>query len=274
MEQKTTEIYTCKFCSKQCKGKQGLSQHENHCVNNPNRTPYKRDCTEVSLQCKFCGKQCKNSNSLINHERLCKLNPDRQLTTYEKFGPIEGFNKKGTHAPCWSEGLTKETSDKVAAMSNKIKKFYQTHPGNFTGRKHSDETKAKIGAKTSISNLQKFDRPSGKGKRGYYRGIYCQSSWELAYVLFCIDNKVNFVRNKKYFNYVYDGKTRHYFPDFYLPDTDTYVEIKGFFDELSKAKAQQFEGNLEVITEDKMQPILNYVETTYGRDFVKMYDQI
>lgn len=47
------------------------------------------------MNCKFCNKECKNNNSLRNHERLCKLNPNRQLTTFEKYGSIEGFNKKG-----------------------------------------------------------------------------------------------------------------------------------------------------------------------------------
>ena len=48
------------------------------------------------MNCKFCDKECKNANSLRNHERLCKLNPERQLTTYEKYGPIKGFNLTGT----------------------------------------------------------------------------------------------------------------------------------------------------------------------------------
>jgi len=30
------------------------------------------------MKCKFCSKDCKNRNSLINHERLCKKNPNRQ----------------------------------------------------------------------------------------------------------------------------------------------------------------------------------------------------
>lgn len=30
------------------------------------------------MKCKFCSKDCKNKRSLINHERLCKENPNRQ----------------------------------------------------------------------------------------------------------------------------------------------------------------------------------------------------
>ena len=50
-------------------------------------------------------------NSLSNHERLCKLNPNRQLTKYEKYGRIVGFNTFGREA--WNKGLTKETDERV-----------------------------------------------------------------------------------------------------------------------------------------------------------------
>ncbi len=112
----------------------------------------------------------------------------------------------------------------------------------------------------------------GKGLRGYYKGYYCQSSWELAYVIYNLDHNVVFERNKKGFKYVLDGVERSYFPDFYLPDSDTYVEIKGYYDRKTKEKEKQFIGNLIVYKLDMMKPILDYVIETYGKDFVKLYD--
>ena len=32
--------------------------------------------------CKFCNKECKNKNSLTNHERLCPSNPDRKYVSH------------------------------------------------------------------------------------------------------------------------------------------------------------------------------------------------
>lgn len=32
----------------------------------------------MNMKCRFCNKECKNKNSLSNHERLCKNNPNRQ----------------------------------------------------------------------------------------------------------------------------------------------------------------------------------------------------
>lgn len=35
------------------------------------------------MKCKFCNKECKNNNSLTNHQRLCKNNPDRQESNWK-----------------------------------------------------------------------------------------------------------------------------------------------------------------------------------------------
>lgn len=34
------------------------------------------------MNCKFCKRNCKNKNSLTNHERLCKNNPNRQIPNF------------------------------------------------------------------------------------------------------------------------------------------------------------------------------------------------
>lgn len=46
----------------------------------------------------------------------------------------------------WNKGLTSETSESVAKHAKSLKEYYKTHPGTWTGRTHSEETKAKISA--------------------------------------------------------------------------------------------------------------------------------
>lgn len=41
-----------------------------------------------------------------------------------------------------------------------------------------------------------YRKGSGVGKSGWYNGIYCDSSWELAYVIYHIDNNLPIIRNK------------------------------------------------------------------------------
>ena len=54
-------------------------------------------------------------------------------------------------------------------------------------------------------------------KWGTYKGIHCDSSWELAYVMYNLDHDIEFERCIDHFTY-YDknGKSHEYFPDFIL----------------------------------------------------------
>ena len=63
---------------------------------------------------------------------------------------------------------------------------------------------------------------SGRAKCGYYKGIYCGSTYELAWVIFQLDNNKKFDRFPGFVEA--DGKK--YFPDF-LQDGKI-VEIKGY----------------------------------------------
>lgn len=68
---------------------------------------------------------------------------------------------------------------------------------------------------------------SGRGKSGFYKGIYCQSTWELCWVIYNIDHKVIFKR----FKGIIKGNGITYVPDFVLED-GTIVEIKGYEDKI------------------------------------------
>lgn len=47
---------------------------------------------------------------------------------------------------------------------------------------------------------------SGRGKRGWYKGYYCDSSWELAWVIYNLDHGNQFKRNTNiYYEYEYGG---------------------------------------------------------------------
>lgn len=127
------------------------------------------------MNCKFCNKECKNDNSLRNHERLCKLNPNRQLTTYEKYGPIKGFNFRGTRKGCnqyikaKNLGLPKPEISLETRL--KLSNFNKLH--NNAKR---PEVRQKISDTMKKVCLLKPRKGSGKGKQGYYKGYYCQSS--------------------------------------------------------------------------------------------------
>jgi hypothetical protein len=63
---------------------------------------------------------------------------------------------------------------------------------------------------------------SGRAKPGYYKGIYCGSTWELAWVIYQLDHNISFKRFEGALEY--DGIK--YVPDFL--QNGKIIEIKGY----------------------------------------------
>lgn len=110
-------------------------------------------------------------------------------------------------------------------------------------------------------------------KYGTYNGFHCDSSWELAFVLYHLDNNIPIQRCKEFFEYEYNNQSHLYFPDFIV--NNTYYEIKGYQDETVFYKIEQFpkNKNLIILYKKQIQPYLKYARDTYGKDFITLYDR-
>lgn len=112
------------------------------------------------------------------------------------------------------------------------------------------------------------------------------SSWELAFYIYCIDNNKTITRPTKKFAYDYNGTTHYYHPDFEV-DGKLY-EIKGpqFFkkdgtmqnpynhelDGLFEAKHQcGLKNGVIFITNEDIKKYFNYVNSTYTKDFINLF---
>jgi hypothetical protein len=157
----------------------------------------------------------------------------------------------------WNKGLNLSL-DQVEKMKKSL-----------TGKKLSDETKKKLSNKAKDRGLGGKTKGGGRGKSGWYKGYWCDSSWELAYVIYNIENNIEFERNKEGFEYIFENQKLKYYPDF--KKGDQYIEIKGWMDEKNKAKIEQFKGDLKILFRSDLKEIFNYVESKYGKDFVKLY---
>ena len=113
----------------------------------------------------------------------------------------------------------------------------------------------------------------GTAKYGTYQGYHCDSSWELAFVMYCLDHDLDIERNTEGFPYTYNGEEHLYFPDFIV--NNIYIEIKNYNTDEVEAKRQQFPDDkmLEIIFKPDIKPYLDYATKTYGKDFAMMYDQ-
>jgi hypothetical protein len=77
--------------------------------------------------------------------------------------------------------------------------------------------------------------------------VSLDGTWELAVAKWLDDNVTSWNRNTKRFQYTDDsGKLRHYTPDFWIEDWDSYLEVKGYETDLDRAKWKHFPHSLTV----------------------------
>lgn len=180
---------------------------------------------------------------------------------------IESGRKAKLGKSSWNKGLTKETNISIKNGSEKLRVKLTGKTRNIT---FSDEGLKKLSELSYLkNNFHGYHEKSGRGKSGRYKNIWCDSSWELAFVIWCQDNNKNIKRNTEKFQYIWENKKKNYIPDF-IVDGEL-IEIKGWSTNQWKAKELQVK-NITVFYKDKMKPILDYVVKNYGKNFIKLYD--
>jgi hypothetical protein len=112
---------------------------------------------------------------------------------------------------------------------------------------------------------------SGRSKYGYYEGIWCQSTYEMAFVWKCKKDGKNIRRNMEGFPYVNDeGKERLYYPDFIVDDT--YYEVKGWMTENVERKIAAFPRNIVLLINEDILDIVTEAKAHFGtKDLASIY---
>lgn len=104
---------------------------------------------------------------------------------------------------------------------------------------------------------------SGRGKKGYYNGIWCDSTYELAYLIYCQDHQIPIKRYEGWFNYTdADGVQRRYYPDFEVEGV--IVEVKGYLTENDYLKKASVDRPFRLMTKKELAPVFEYVTTKTG----------
>lgn len=170
------------------------------------------------MKCQHCNKKCKNKNSHTNHQRLCPENPNRVY----KNGMVGKIP--------WNKGLVKENDIRVAAYANSLTGRQSTSVWTTEMRKtQSDIAKSNGsgGYRPNAGHSQKFKVTDSFGNE-----VTLQSSYELLCSEILDHLQIKWIRPK---SLKYDGK--RYFPDFYLPEHDLYLDPKNEY--LAKQDAKK-----------------------------------
>ncbi|MCK9446535.1 hypothetical protein M0Q50_06665 [bacterium] len=199
------------------------------------------------MNCRFCNKEISNKGGLIKHENGCKLNPQRIY--YEC-----NFKFKTKNSNQWK--LAKEEGRKIILSDETISKLKLANLGNH----HSKETKEKLSMIRS-KYLEEIGKGGFKNIKWYRisnindQEFVVRGTWELNIAKILNENSILWVR-KVYLKYEdEEGILRTYTPDFYIPETETYLEIKGYFSKKDKEKIKKvkLKNNIKLIViEDKL----------------------
>ena len=169
------------------------------------------------MNCNFCSKEYISKIGLSNHQTRCPENPDRRIQALTEDG-------------------RRRLSEKIRKSNlarNNDPEFKERH------RKAMQEAVRKYPESYTSSNR-------GRTKQIIHDGIKFQGKWELEFYNWCVTNHIVVVRSNEWFEYEWNGE-RKYFPDFYLPEKDLYVEIKGYETDRDKAKWASFPKQLKII---------------------------
>lgn len=112
---------------------------------------------------------------------------------------------------------------------------------------------------------------SGRAKTGYFKGIYCGSTYELAWVIYQLDHSLEF----KLFDGFLESNGKKYFPDF--EQNGKIVEIKGYEaqDKVdAKSEIARLNGYEVIVLRKKdLQTEFDWVSTQYKtKKFQSLYD--
>lgn len=233
----------------------------------------------IEQNCDFgCGNkaviQFKNGrNSCSKFTSKCPTIRQKNFEAHKGKNPFEGKEHPrgnlGRISP--SKGKTYIELFGVEGAKLRIQKTKENRPYRC-GRLPDPEKEAL--RKKRISETMKgrtggYRQGSGRGKKGWYRGFFCDSSYELAYVLYCLDHGISIKRNTEKRKYTWKGKVKNYIPDFIVEGK--LVEIKGYNCEEWQAKMAS-NTDIKVLYEKDLKDVFTYVIEKHGKDFIKMYE--
>jgi predicted nucleic acid-binding Zn ribbon protein len=172
-------------------------------------------------------------------------------------------NWKKEHTP-WNKGLTKETDERIKKISNKQK-----------GRKVSIETKNKISNIVTNHHINGIYKNSHNG--GYYKNKYMKSSWEIKVAKWLDKNNIVWEYESKKCK-IKLNNNRYYLCDFYLPELNKYIEVKGWWSKYDLYKCQQLINqkgilNLIIVDSENINNIsLDKLFYEYTSEFISCVD--
>lgn len=233
-------MHTCKFCGFQIKGKSRIVRHEQSCEKNPTSRAYRRingiskphKPKRIDFHCKWCNTEYHSAHAVGTHENYCDNNPNRKV-------------------------LSAETRDKLSKSA--IQQNKELWTDEFR-KKHSNLMKSVVDANP---NSYSASNVSGRVKNYEFNGMTFKGTWELVVAKALVNEHIEFTNSIEGVKYFWSETNSYhtYFPDFYIPSLNLYIEVKGYerTRDLDKWKAIP---NLVILKEGEIKELQSGISIT------------
>lgn len=262
----------CQYCNKELPTRNGCSNHEIRCDKNPEKRIYKNES-----KCKYCGRLSDTKHGNSFHETRCLSNSERD----------KSHNKHASCLHCKRVVLAKQLKNHYLSKScldltiyvPKIKnKDKCIHCGKIPKLSIEDHLNICRGIKRPLewSNERRLSHSNamkkavaknpdsytknnvcGRVKMIEYNGVMLKGSWEVITAKWLDSFNIKWESEVNPQFYFWNGGDHLYFPDFYLPDHNVYIEVKGHKTDRDEAKWSQFKGTLVIIDNTNIKKLID-----------------
>ena len=174
---------------------------------------------QVKVKCKYCGKET-NKGGLATHINYCKLNPNRVKRQSFTIGVSTKGRQPKELKEC--EFCNKKWMTTLSGYLQH-KRYCECNPDRLVhkGTPHTEEWKQR-----ASERAKKQDFGGWHTSRTFeYNGIKLDSSYEVTFAQDLDKNNIKWERPKPLL-YKLNEVEHRYYPDFYLPEYDVYVDTK------------------------------------------------
>ena len=190
--------------------------------------PFEKRNRHKPLIARYCGNSC-STKSTVSFRTTAEVKA-KMLS-----------NRKINHVDVWTPERRKVQSARMKQIVNDNPKSYSSE--NVCGR---------------VKTINIVDSYGNETK--------CLGKWEFIVSEFLNKSGLKWTNDiDEVFEYVWDGSTHRYFPDFKLPDKNVYIEVKGFERERDREKWKAFPHKLIVIRKADIKKIK---AGTFDLDFI------
>lgn len=287
-------MYKCKYCNKEFSRSTDLANHV--------KSVHIKKEVYSYTDCPICGKNI-STNPCSYNKHILYCSGKRKPYICKTCGILvnsDSYYGSGVFCSRKCSNSRKPNIDTIKKISESLKKFNKNNLSKIKKQKSVKELNYELNPKlckvcgepitykkrdnvTCGNHECKYKNCGGlrdgttkhSGKSGFYKGIWCDSTYELVFVVFCIDHNINFKRNKNGFKYIYDNVEHKFYPDFII-NNNFYVEIKGIKSDINDYKKNAVPHPIRFLYREDLKNCFDYVKNTYGYNMYnleKLYDK-